>query len=36
VRQTINNAQTDVVVAATPIDLAALIALDKPVGARAL
>jgi len=30
-RQTINNARADVVVAATPIDLAALIALDKPV-----
>ena len=30
-RQTINAARADVVVAATPIDLAALIALDKPV-----
>jgi len=30
-RQTINNARAEVVVAATPIDLAALIALDKPV-----
>jgi predicted GTPase len=30
-RQTINAAQADVVVAATPIDLAALIELDKPV-----
>ena len=30
-RQTINAALADVVVAATPIDLAALIALDKPV-----
>ena len=30
-RQTINAASADVVVAATPIDLAALIALDKPV-----
>jgi predicted GTPase len=30
-RQTINAAQADVVVAATPIDLAALIAIDKPV-----
>ena len=30
-RQTINRAQADVVVAATPIDLAALIALDKAV-----
>jgi predicted GTPase len=30
-RQTINNARADVVVAATPIDLAALIDLDKPV-----
>jgi predicted GTPase len=30
-RQTINAARVDVVVAATPIDLAALIALDKPV-----
>jgi len=30
-RLTINNARADVVVAATPIDLAALIALDKPV-----
>ncbi|MGP1678407.1 MAG: cyclic 2,3-diphosphoglycerate synthase [Burkholderiales bacterium] len=30
-RKTINDAHADVVVAATPIDLAALIALDKPV-----
>jgi len=30
-RQTINNARADVVVAATPIDLAALIDLNKPV-----
>jgi predicted GTPase len=30
-RQTINGADADVVVAATPIDLAALLALDKPV-----
>lgn len=30
-RQTINRAQADVVVAATPIDLAALIELDQPV-----
>ena len=30
-RQTINGARADVVVAATPIDLAALIAIDKPV-----
>lgn len=30
-RQTINRARADVVVAATPIDLAALIALEKPV-----
>ena len=30
-RQTINQARAEVVVAATPIDLAALIALDKPV-----
>jgi predicted GTPase len=30
-RQTINNARADVVVAATPIDLAALIDLDRPV-----
>jgi predicted GTPase len=30
-RQTINSARAEVVVAATPIDLAALIALDKPV-----
>ena len=30
-RQTINDAQIDVVVAATPIDLAALIEIDKPV-----
>jgi predicted GTPase len=30
-RQTINASRADVVVAATPIDLAALIALDKPV-----
>src|ERR1035437_8516192 len=30
-RQTINSARADVVVAATPIDLAALIDLDKPV-----
>jgi predicted GTPase len=30
-RETINRAEADVVVAATPIDLAALIALDKPV-----
>ncbi len=30
-RQTINDAKADVVVAATPIDLAALIAIDKPV-----
>ena len=30
-RQTINAAQADVVVTATPIDLAALIAIDKPV-----
>jgi len=30
-RETINHADADVVVAATPIDLAALIALDKPV-----
>jgi predicted GTPase len=30
-RQTINNARAEVVVAATPIDLAALIAIDQPV-----
>jgi len=30
-RRTINSARADVVVAATPIDLAALIAIDKPV-----
>jgi predicted GTPase len=30
-RETINRAAADVVVAATPLDLAALIALDKPV-----
>jgi predicted GTPase len=30
-RQTINSARADVVIAATPIDLAALIALEKPV-----
>jgi predicted GTPase len=30
-RDTINRAEADVVVAATPIDLAALIAVDKPV-----